>query len=106
MHGFVPQQLALYRQNVLDAKRGAELAKLTAALAKKGYSVRGETYKKAPQGVPADHPRLALLKHTGIYSGWQGKHPKELGSAQLVGFVLEHFKAVLPLHRWLLGMQK
>jgi uncharacterized protein (TIGR02453 family) len=105
MHGFVPPQLALYRKNVLDPKRGAELAKLAAALAKKGYSVRGETYKKAPQGVPAEHPRLALLKHTGIYSGWQGKHPKELGSAQLVGLVLEHFKAVAPLHHWLLGMK-
>ena len=104
MHGFVPPVLAQYRQNVLSDKRGAELAKLAAKLQKKGYSLGGETYKKTPQGVPADHPRAALLKHSGLHCGWEGKHPKELGSARLVNFVIERFADVTPLHLWLAGM--
>ncbi|HXK16872.1 MAG TPA: DUF2461 domain-containing protein [Polyangiaceae bacterium] len=106
MHGFMPPVLAQYRKNVLNDKRGAELAKLAAALRKKGYEVGGETYKKTPQGVPAEHPRAALLKHSGLHSGWEGKHPKQLGSASFVDFVLDHFAAVAPLHHWLMGMTK
>jgi uncharacterized protein (TIGR02453 family) len=106
MHGFMPPVLAQYRKNVLNDKRGAELVKLATALRKRGYEVGGETYKKTPQGVPADHPRAALLKHSGLHSGWEGKHPKELGSARFVDFVMNHFEAVAPLHRWLCGMTK
>jgi uncharacterized protein (TIGR02453 family) len=106
MHGFMPPVLAQYRKNVLSDKRGAELAKIAAALRKKGYVVGGETYKKTPQGVPIEHPRAALLKHSGLHSGWEGKHPKELGSARMVSFVVEHFASVAPLHRWLATMSK
>jgi uncharacterized protein (TIGR02453 family) len=106
MHGFMPPVLAQYRKNVLNDKRGAELVKLTLALHKKGYEVGGETYKKTPQGVPSDHPRAALLKHSGLHSGWEGKHPKELGSARFVDFIMGHFENVAPLHRWLAGMTK
>jgi len=98
--------LARYRKNVLGDKRGAELSKLVAGLRKKGYDVGGETYKKTPQGVPADHPRAALLKHSGLYSGWEGKHPKELGSPRFVDFVIDHFAKVAALHHWLSGMTK
>jgi uncharacterized protein (TIGR02453 family) len=106
IHGFAPPLLAQYRQNVLDEKRGPELAKLATALRKKGYTVGGESYKQTPRGVPADHPRAALLRHGGLYASWEAKHPKELGSARLVDFVLGHFANTAPLHRWLSGMAK
>jgi uncharacterized protein (TIGR02453 family) len=106
MHGFTPPVLAQYRKNVLSDKRGSELQKLAAALRKQGYEVGGETYKKTPAGVSADHPRAALLKHSGLYGGWQGKHPKELGSARFADFVAKHFAAVAPIHAWLSAMTK
>jgi uncharacterized protein (TIGR02453 family) len=104
MHGFTPAVLGQYREQVLDEKRGTALAKLSSALAKQGYPLRGESYKKTPHGIAATHPRAALLKHGGLYAGWEGKHPNELSSAKLVDFVTGHYQAILPLHTWLLAL--
>jgi uncharacterized protein (TIGR02453 family) len=104
MHGFMPETLARYREAVLDDQRGAALAKVVASLRKAGFDVGTESYKKTPSGVAADHPRAALLKHSGLHAGWQGKHPRELGTPKLVDFVAARFAAVAPIHRWLRGM--
>jgi uncharacterized protein (TIGR02453 family) len=104
MHGFQPPVLARYRAAVLDARKGPALAKVVASLAKAGYPVGGESYKKTPRGVPDDHPRAALLKHGALFAGWEGKHPKELGSAKLVDFAAKHYAAIAPLHAWLRAM--
>jgi hypothetical protein len=106
LHAFVPPVLARYREQVQDKKRGAELEKVAATLAKRGYELGGETYKKTPKGIPADHPRAALLRHSGLYSSWEGKHPKELGSPGFVDFVAARYKELLPLHQWLAGMNE
>jgi uncharacterized protein (TIGR02453 family) len=104
MHGFMPPALARYRAAVLDAKKGAALARVVEALRAKGYDVGTETYKKVPGGVAADHPRAALLRHSGLHAGWEGKHPRELGAPTFVSFVAERFAAVAPIHRWLRGI--
>ena len=104
MHMFEKEALARYRKAVLDAKRGPALEKIVASLRTGGYDVGTESYKKVPAGVPADHPRAALLRHGGLHAGWEGKHPAELRRSAFVGFVGEHFAAVAPLHRWLRGM--
>jgi uncharacterized protein (TIGR02453 family) len=104
MHAFMPDALAKYRASVLDDKRGNELTKLVAKLRKQGYEVGGETFKKTPRGVAADHERAALMKHSGLYASWESNHPKELGSAALVGFVSKHYAAVAPINTWLRGL--
>jgi uncharacterized protein (TIGR02453 family) len=101
MHGFMPPVLARYREAVLDAKKGVALGKVVAKLEKLGLEVGGETYKKPPRGVAADHPRASLMKHSGLYAGWEGKHPKELGSRALVDLVAKHYATMAPLHEWL-----
>jgi hypothetical protein len=85
-------------------REGADLAKIVSKLRAAGYDVGGETYKKTPRGVPEDHPRAALLKHSGLHAGWEGKHPPELHSPRVVDFVAKHYAAVAPLHRWLLEL--
>jgi uncharacterized protein (TIGR02453 family) len=104
MHGFEPEALARYRKAVMDPKRGPALEKIVASLRKDGYDVGTESYKKVPAGVPADHPRAALLRHGGLHAGWEGKHPAALKKPAFVGFVADHFAAVAPIHRWLRGM--
>jgi uncharacterized protein (TIGR02453 family) len=101
MHGFPPPTLARYRSAVLDAQRGDTLVRTVAKLRKAGYEVGTESYKKTPPGVPADHPRAALLRHGGLHAGWEGDHPRELHTPAIVEFVAGHFAAVVPLHRWL-----
>src|SRR5262252_5077266 len=101
MHMFAPPALARYRAAVLDERKGPALASVVAKLRKAGYEVGTESYKKVPAGAPADHPRAALLRHGGLSAGWEGKPPRELGSARFVDFAAAHFAALAPLHRWL-----
>jgi len=51
--------------------------------------------------VAADHPRADLLKHGGLYATWTGKHPRELGGAELVPLAAKHYAAMAPIHDWL-----
>jgi uncharacterized protein (TIGR02453 family) len=104
MHGFMPPVLARYRRAVLDDDKGAALAKIVAKLRKDGRDVGGESYKKVPRGVPEDHPRAALLRHGGLYAGWEGKHPRELSAPSIVDFVTKQYAAMAPLHQWLTRM--
>ncbi len=104
MHGFMPPVLPRYRAAVLDAGQGKALAALVAKLRKAGYAVGGESYKKVPAGVPADHPRAALLRHGGLYAGWEDRPPTSLGTPKFVDFVAKHYAALAPIHRWLRGI--
>jgi uncharacterized protein (TIGR02453 family) len=101
MHGFMPEALARYRAAVLDDVKGAALVRAVAKVRKAGHEVGGQTYKKTPRGVAEDHPRADLLKHSGLYAGWTGKHPRELSGPGLVSFVAKHCAAVAPIHHWL-----
>jgi len=101
MHAFGGAKLARYRRAVLDAKKGAALAKAVARARKDGYEVGEERYINTPKGTPHDHPRASLLKHGALYAGWQGGHPKELHRSAFVPFVTRHYKAIAPIHAWL-----
>jgi uncharacterized protein (TIGR02453 family) len=104
MHGFVPPVLARYRKAVVDDRRGGALAKVVAKLRDAGFDVGGQTYKKPPRGIDEGHPRASLLKHSALYVGSEGKHPKELGSARLIDYVAKRYAAMAPLHEWLRSM--
>ena len=88
--------MARYRAAVLDERKGAALAATIAKIRKAGYEVGTESYKKVPAGVPADHPRAALLRHGGLHAGWEGKPPAVLEKSAFVDFVAKHFAAVAP----------
>ncbi|HVY37491.1 MAG TPA: DUF2461 domain-containing protein [Polyangia bacterium] len=105
MHQFTAVALPRYRAAVRDARRGAALTALVSRLRRAGYQVGTEAYKRLPPGVPADHPRAALLRHGGLHASWQGRLPRELGTAAFVPFAARHFAALAPLHRWLRSMR-
>jgi uncharacterized protein (TIGR02453 family) len=96
--------LARYREQLLDDARGAALAAIVDELRADGYVVGGESYRRTPRGVPADHPRAGLLKHGGIFATLDVEHPNELKSPMLVDFSFRHFSRMAPLHAWLLGL--
>lgn len=102
MYVFTRPFLAQYRQAVADPAIGPELAAITSRIAARpGFTVEGARYKRLPAGFEADPETAPLLLHDGLYAGWEGRIPPELHSPALVGFCLEKFKAMLPLHRWL-----
>ncbi len=97
--------LGRYRQAVVDPKKGAELGRIVAALrAVPGCAVEGVHYKRVPAGFDAAHPNAELLKHKGLYAGFEMKVPDEFYSAAFVDFCFERFAPVVPLHRWLMKL--
>ena len=94
-----------YRKAVVDRTRGPQIGKIVAALrARPGFSVEGLHYKRVPAGFDAGHPNAELLKHKGLYTGFEAKLPAELYSARLIDYCLERFEPVVPLNRWLMKL--
>lgn len=98
------QRLPRYREHVLDDARGEELVRVVYDLRAAGYVVGGEGYKRPPPGVAADHPRVALLKHRGLFVTWNVAHPPELFTETFVDYACEHFARMAPLHAWLVEL--
>ena len=95
---FIPR----YRRAVVDPKLGAELRKIVNGLAAvKGCELGGMHYKRVPAGYDPGHPNAGLLKHNGLYAGWEAKIPEELYSTRLLDYCFERYAPILPLHRWL-----
>ncbi|HYA48392.1 MAG TPA: DUF2461 domain-containing protein [Burkholderiales bacterium] len=95
---FIPR----FRRAAVDPKFGGELRKIINDLAVvKGCELGGVHYKRVPAGYDPNHPNAGLLKHNGLYAGWEAKVPEELYSARLLDYCFERYAPILPLHRWL-----
>jgi hypothetical protein len=103
MHAFSEQALERYRSAVLDDARAARLELALAATTPD--SPGGRTYKRVPQGLPPDHPRAELLRHSGLFAETQLQPvPDDLFSERLPELCLEHYQRVAPLQRWLVEL--
>jgi uncharacterized protein (TIGR02453 family) len=103
---FQKETLARYRSDVLDDSRGMALEDVVAELRTRGYVVGGESFKRTPRGLPPDHPRAALLKHSGVFATLNGDHPAELTTPAFVDFAFGHFESMSKLHRWLVALHR
>lgn len=68
-YGFEREALQRYRQAVLAEASGAPLDEIVGVLRDDGYAVGGDALKRGPRDVDPDHPRIELLKHTGLTMG-------------------------------------
>jgi uncharacterized protein (TIGR02453 family) len=97
--------LGRYRKDIVDPRRGAEIAKIVAALrAIPGCTVEGTHYKRVPAGFDAGHRNAELLKNKGLYASFETKVPPEFYGPEFVEYCLERFAPVAPLHRWLMKL--
>jgi len=102
---FADRALDRYRQAVVDPKLGPELGRIIAAIRKmEGWELGGTHYKRVPRGFETDHPNAELLKHNGLYAGWEGPIPEEFFSSELIEFCYSRYARLLPLHRWLVNV--
>ena len=104
MHCMPKFLLPPYRQAVADPKLGAALERAVKKVSKAGYSVGGLKYKKVPRGFDPEHPRGELLKHDGLWASYEVDIPPEFYTADLSAWCLPYFRAMLPLHQWLLEL--
>jgi uncharacterized protein (TIGR02453 family) len=100
LHQFTPDQLKSYRAAVDDAKSGAALVKIIAAM--EGLRLGDATRKKLPKGIPADHPRAALFLIEGLHVLYEEKLPKSVHTARFTDLCLDLFQQAAPVSRWLL----
>ena len=101
-HGFDKDRLAACRSAVVDATAGPALIKAVQAVAGAGWEAKGEHYKKVPRGFePADEQQERLLRYSALWTGEDVPHPKSLGSRRLIGYCMNRWEQLEPLHRWL-----
>jgi uncharacterized protein (TIGR02453 family) len=76
MYSFGAGQLARYRDAVASDLTGPELESVVTKLESDGVNVMGTgTLKTAPRGFDPGHPRIALLRHKGLYA-WRHWPPE------------------------------
>ena len=61
--------------------------------------VRGDEVKTRPRGVPADHPRLDLMRCRSLMVSTH-LDPERASSPQVVDDVRAHWRAIRPLAEW------
>jgi uncharacterized protein (TIGR02453 family) len=99
-HDFDKYQLATYRDAVASPTAAAELATIVNDLDAAGHEIGGETYKRVPRGYSAAGIAERLLRHSALYV--HAELPaKTASSAKFIETVLGHWRAFIPLHRWL-----
>ncbi len=102
-HAFTPEQLTAYRGLVVGTRSGPALRTAVEAVAKAGFPIKGEHYKRIPKGFeePADPVVGSLLRHNALWVGEAFDHPGVLGSARLVSWCMTRWRKLAPLHDWL-----
>jgi uncharacterized protein (TIGR02453 family) len=105
--GFNKDVLDAYRQAVLNEKQGAALEQaVNAVTAQKGYSIGGETYKRVPNGLDADHPRARWLKFTALHAFPPALSLEVAQTPELVDAVMAHFVAMTPIYLWVRDLMR
>lgn len=95
-------QLARYREAVADATTGAEVAAITDALVRAGYTLgAADALKTSPRGYPKDHPRIELLRRKGLTAGKQWPVQRWLHTAKAKDRVEAAWAGAGPLNAWL-----
>ncbi|MFD9258130.1 DUF2461 family protein [Streptomyces sp. NPDC059538] len=94
-------EVARYRAAVEQEDGGAELAAIAGRLEAQGFVLGGDRLRSRPRGVPADHPRLGLLRHRKIDAGRRYGPDAGLHTARAGELVRETWQAVRPLLDWM-----
>lgn len=95
-------QISRYR----TAVETAAVAELDAGLARlrrarPPYTIEGAPLKTRPRGIPADHPRLDLLRYTQLIAMREYATPTWLDTKKVLTVVRKDWQAMAPVVEWL-----
>ncbi|HEX5107116.1 MAG TPA: DUF2461 domain-containing protein [Vicinamibacterales bacterium] len=97
-----PAVLRQFRDAVASDSSGRALARMIAALRKKGYQVgTHESVGSAPRGYPADHPRIDLLRMKDIHAGKLFADEPWLATPKALPHIKKTMTEIKPLAEWL-----
>jgi uncharacterized protein (TIGR02453 family) len=100
-HTMARDQLERYREQVHDAKHGAELVRLVGKVEKAGLELWGETLATAPRGYDSDHERIGLLRRKSLSLGASLPFGRGIGRTDGIQFVTKTWRASAPVTGWL-----
>jgi uncharacterized protein (TIGR02453 family) len=101
-HMLAADQLARFRDAVVDDTTGPQLEQVVADVEGAGVETFGEALKTAPRGYPRDHPRVALLRHKSLVAGRRlPPGSKGIGRAAALDLARQTWDACVPLNTWL-----
>jgi uncharacterized protein (TIGR02453 family) len=92
-------EIARYRAAV-DAATGTELQRLVDRLEAAGFDIEGDRVATRPRGVPADHPRLELMRARSLMVFRRFGAPDWLATPRAAAEVRDAWRAVRPLADW------
>jgi uncharacterized protein (TIGR02453 family) len=102
-HVMASDQVERYRAAVLDDHSGTRLVGVVDGLRHEGYEVTGDRLKTRPRDVPADHPRLDLLRHRSLTAHRVWSPAPWMHSRRALQRVRESYQRMRPLNAWLAG---
>ena len=101
--GFTPEVRERWRERVAGEPGATVANELATLIATRGAEVAGDRVKRVPPPFDADHPRAALLLHTGFQVRFAEPLPVSIDRPVFVAWCAERLAALLPVHRWLLA---
>jgi uncharacterized protein (TIGR02453 family) len=96
-----PDQLARLRAAVDAPASGTALERVVGAVREAGFELAGDQVATRPRGVPADHPRLELMRFKNLVARREHGAPEWLSTPDVVEHVRADWRAVRPLVEWL-----
>ena len=101
-HGFDKDRLAAFRHAVVDPTTGAALASAVGSVEKAGWPVKGTKYKQLPKGFEAaGEPQERFLRYGALWCSEDVAIPASLHNRRLIGYAMNRWTKLKPLHRWL-----
>jgi uncharacterized protein (TIGR02453 family) len=96
-----PDQLPRLRAAIDAPQSGQQLKRVVDDLTRDGFDLGGERVATRPRGVPADHPRLELMRFKNLIAKCEHGAPPWVSTPELVDHVRDDWRAVRPLVDWL-----
>ena len=96
-----PDQLPRLRAAVDAPQSGQQLQAITDVLVGSRFALDGDRVATRPRGVPADHPRLELMRFKNLVAKRPQGAPAWLSTPEVVDHVRADWQAVRPLVEWL-----
>jgi uncharacterized protein (TIGR02453 family) len=100
-HSHSPDQVERYRLAVDTTSSGAALADIVACLGEQALSVGGDQLKTRPRGVPADHPRLELLRYRSLTASRNWAAGRDVFGRSALDLIRKNWQQLIPLCDWL-----
>ncbi len=101
-YSMAKDQLERFRAAIDDERTGTQIARLCADLTKRGFGIGAMSeLKTAPRGYPKDHPRIELIRRSGLVASKNFGAPAWLHTKQVVKKVRDAWTAMAPVCDWL-----